>query len=205
MIAVIDNYDSFVHNLARYLNHLGRQTEVVRNDAVTVAELAAMEPEAIVISPGPCTPREAGISCDVVRQLGPTVPVLGVCLGHQAIAAALGGVICRAAPVHGRSSFLLHDGKHEFLGCANPFEAGRYHSLIIDRHSLPRELAVSAWLDDHTIMAIRHHHWPLRGWQFHPESILTPEGDRLLANWLRYVDRWYQLGEVKQNLAEQAS
>ena len=205
MIVVIDNYDSFVHNLARYLTRLGRQTAVLRHDAVTVTELAALQPEAIVLSPGPCTPREAGISCDVVRSMSSTTPILGVCLGHQAIAEAFGGEVTQASPVHGRSSFVIHDGQQEFSGLPNPLEAGRYHSLVVDRTSLPSCLAVSAWLDDHTVMAVRHQHLPTMGWQFHPESILTPQGDRLLTGWLHQVERWHRDANSKRPCVERAS
>jgi anthranilate synthase/aminodeoxychorismate synthase-like glutamine amidotransferase len=185
-ILLIDNYDSFVFNLARYLEELGVATQVVRNDAMSVAEVAAREPAAIVISPGPCTPREAGISLEVVRQLGGRIPMLGVCLGHQAMAEALGGRIVRARePVHGRTSLVEHAGEGLFAGLPNPLRAGRYHSLVADPDTLPAELTVTARTAEGIIMAFQHTRWPLWGVQFHPESILTEGGHRLLANFLR--------------------
>lgn len=184
MIALIDNYDSFVHNLARYVRRLGFHTEVIRNDAISVEALQAMRPAAIVISPGPCTPREAGISTEVVRRFHATIPILGVCLGHQTIAEALGGTVIRSHPAHGRSSLVRHDGLAEFAGLPPSFEAGRYHSLSVAQDTLPDELQVSAWLDDGTIMGIRHQAYRVYGWQFHPESVLTPWGDRLLRGLL---------------------
>lgn len=187
MIAVIDNYDSFVHNLSRYVVRLGYRTTVVRNDAISVAELQALRPQAIVISPGPCTPAEAGISLEIVRQLHAMIPILGVCLGHQAIAEALGGSVFRSPPVHGRSSKVHHDGRAEFRDVSEPFEAGRYHSLSVDRATLPACLSVSAWLEDGTMMAIRHRRYPVIGWQFHPESVLTPLGEHLLGSAFTYM------------------
>lgn len=185
MILLIDNYDSFVHNLARYLVELGAETEVVRNDALTVAQIAARRPQAIVISPGPCTPLEAGVSLEVVRQLGPTIPLLGVCLGHQAIAMALGGRVIRAPePVHGRTSPVQHASTPLFAGLPNPFRATRYHSLLVERDTLPAELIPTAQTDDGLIMAVEHAAWPVYGVQFHPESILTEGGHQLLANFL---------------------
>jgi len=185
MILLIDNYDSFVYNLARYLAELGCATEVLRNDAVTVAEVARMSPEAVVISPGPCTPNEAGISMDLIRELGPRIPILGVCLGHQALAAALGGNVVRAPePIHGRTSLMHHNGERLFTGLANPLTATRYHSLIVEESSLPTELRVTARTADGIPMALEHATWPAFGVQFHPESILTDSGHRLLANFL---------------------
>jgi anthranilate synthase/aminodeoxychorismate synthase-like glutamine amidotransferase len=185
MILLIDNYDSFVHNLARYFEELGQETLVVRNDTVGVDDVRKMRPAAIVVSPGPCTPCEAGISMELIRSLAAEIPMLGVCLGHQAIAQALGGRIIRAAePVHGRTSPVLHHGKRLFTGMPNPLRATRYHSLIIDEASLPVELRVVARTDDGVPMALEHLSWPLFGVQFHPESILTLEGHRLLANFL---------------------
>lgn len=185
MILLIDNYDSFVHNLARYLAELGCTTQVVRNDAITVTEIALLNPAAIVISPGPCTPQEAGISQAVVRALGPTIPILGVCLGHQAIASALGGRIVRASePVHGRTSLIEHHADGLFRGLPNPLRATRYHSLIVEEATLPCELSITARTEDGSPMALAHQTWPTLGVQFHPESILTDSGHRLLANFL---------------------
>lgn len=185
MILLIDNYDSFVHNLARYLQRLGQITHVVRNDAMTAADVAQLQPRAIVISPGPCTPTEAGCSVEIIRQVQ-NIPTLGVCLGHQAIAVALGGKVVRAVqPMHGRASTLEHDGKGLFAGLPPRFEVGRYHSLVVDEGTLPPELQVTARTDDGVIMAIAHRQRPLFGVQFHPESILTEHGYELLANFLR--------------------
>src|SRR5262245_41125024 len=185
MILLIDNYDSFVYNLARYLTELGCATQVVRNDSVTIAEVEQLSPEAIVISPGPCTPNEAGISLALIRELGPRVPLLGVCLGHQALGAALGANVVRAPePVHGRTSLIHHRGERLFAGLANPLRATRYHSLIVEEASLPAELIVTARTADGIPMALEHAHWPAFGVQFHPESILTDSGHRLLANFL---------------------
>ena len=186
MILCIDNYDSFVHNLARYLRRLGQTVVVVRNDAISADEIRALRPEAIVISPGPCWPRDAGCSLDVVKLLESEVPMLGVCLGHQVIAEALGGRVVRAAePMHGRASDILHDGRDLFAELPNPLRAGRYHSLIVEEESLPASLEIAARTADGTIMAIRHRRRPLYGVQFHPESVLTTCGYGLLANFLR--------------------
>jgi len=186
MILLIDNYDSFVFNLARYFERLGQPTRVIRNDAVTVAEILRFAPDAIVLSPGPCTPNEAGCSLAVVRQLAERVPILGVCLGHQAIAAAFGGRIVRATePMHGRTSPILHASQSLFAGLPNPFTACRYHSLVVERESLPAQLQITAWTADGTIMALEHRTQPVFGVQFHPESILTDGGYELLAAFLR--------------------
>jgi anthranilate synthase/aminodeoxychorismate synthase-like glutamine amidotransferase len=186
MILLIDNYDSFVHNLARYFRRLGTETRVVRNDLIDVAAVRNLKPQAIVLSPGPCTPAEAGCSLDVVRALGGQIPLLGVCLGHQAIGAALGGQIVRAQqPMHGRTSSIEHSRTGLFQDLPSPLTVGRYHSLVIDPQSLPAELQVTARTADGTIMAVAHREWPVWGVQFHPESILTEGGYQLLANFLR--------------------
>ncbi len=185
MIVLIDNYDSFVFNLARYFERLGQPTLVVRNDAITTSEIAAMRPQAVVISPGPCTPNEAGCSVPVIRELAETVPILGICLGHQAIGAALGGRVVRAAePMHGRTSQVFHRGQSVFAGLPAPLVACRYHSLIVEPESLPAELEIAAWTDDGTIMGLAHRRLPIVGLQFHPESILTDHGYALLINFL---------------------
>jgi anthranilate synthase/aminodeoxychorismate synthase-like glutamine amidotransferase len=186
MILLVDNYDSFVFNLARYLERLGCATRVVRNDAIGPREIAALGPAAVVLSPGPCTPAQAGCSLEVVRRLAPKIPILGICLGHQAIGAALGASVVRAAePVHGRTSRIFHDGQSVFAGLPSPIVACRYHSLVVERQSLPAELQVTAWTADGTIMALAHRELPVVGLQFHPESILTDTGYDLLAAFLR--------------------
>jgi len=186
MILVIDNYDSFTYNLVQYLGELGARIRVRRNDQVTLDEIAAMAPEQIVISPGPGRPEDAGISVDVIRRFGPTTPILGVCLGHQAIGIVYGGTVCRAqAPMHGKTSTVVHDGKGVFAGLGAPFEAGRYHSLVIADEKVPDELEIAARTkQDNTIMAVRHRTYPVHGVQFHPESVLTDEGRRILRNFL---------------------
>ncbi len=190
MILLIDNYDSFVFNLARYFERLGQPTHVVRNDAITPHAIAAMNPAAIVLSPGPCTPNEAGCSLDVVKELAGKFPILGICLGHQTIGAAFGAQIIRASePMHGRVSEVFHHHEREFASVASPFRACRYHSLVIDPATLPECLAVTAQTADGTIMAVSHRHLSIVGWQFHPESILTEPGYLLLANWLRQIGR----------------
>jgi anthranilate synthase/aminodeoxychorismate synthase-like glutamine amidotransferase len=186
MILLIDNYDSFVHNLGRYFQRLGQPTVVVRNDAISVAEIEQLRPQAVVLSPGPCTPSQAGCSLEVVRRLTGRVPILGVCLGHQAIGAALGGRVVRAdEPMHGQASQILHVGSGLFAGLPNPLRVGRYHSLVVDAASLPDELAVTAWTSDGAVMALAHRTHPVVGLQFHPESILTECGYDLLAGFLR--------------------
>lgn len=185
MILLIDNYDSFVHNLARYFRRLGQETQVVRNDAIDVHNVRQLRPDAIVLSPGPCTPQEAGCSVALVRELAGAVPLLGVCLGHQALAAAWGGRIVRAPePMHGRTSPVLHEGRGLFRGLPSPLTAGRYHSLVAEVATLPACLAVSARTADGIIMALEHREFPVFGLQFHPESVLTSHGYRLLANFL---------------------
>jgi anthranilate synthase/aminodeoxychorismate synthase-like glutamine amidotransferase len=185
MILVIDNYDSFTYNLVQYLGDLGAQLHVARNDQITCEEIERLAPERIVISPGPCTPREAGISCDVVRHFGAQLPMLGVCLGHQSIGDVYGGDVVRADRVwHGKTSMIHHDGRTVFRGLPNPFEATRYHSLIVRRESLPDCLEINAWTDDGIVMGFRHREHPVWGVQFHPESILTASGKDLLRNFL---------------------
>ena len=185
MILLIDNYDSFTYNLYHFLGELGAEVKVYRNDKITLDEIAALRPEKIVISPGPCTPKEAGISCDTIKRFGAAIPILGVCLGHQAIGAAYGGAIIRAPSImHGKLSDVSHDAKTIFRAVKNPFAAMRYHSLMIDPKSLPAELAISARSADDVIMAVRHKSFPVEGVQFHPESILAEDGKKLLKNFL---------------------
>ena len=185
MLLLIDNYDSFVHNLARYVRELGVPTQVHRNDAITIAAIEALAPSHIIISPGPCTPREAGISNAVIVDLGARIPILGVCLGHQCLAAALGGRVVRASrPRRGKTSPIHHFGQGLFAGVPSPFQATRYHSLIVEREGLPDCLEVVATTPENEIMALRHRSWPLWGVQFHPESVLTEHGYDLLKNFL---------------------
>ncbi|MHB8792424.1 MAG: anthranilate synthase component II [Thermoleophilia bacterium] len=185
-VLIVDNYDSFTYNLVQFLGELGAEIEVHRNDRITVAEIAEKAPTHVVISPGPCTPNEAGISMEVVKELGGKVPLLGVCLGHQSIGQVFGGKILRGeAPVHGKTSAVIHDGKTIFDGVENPFTATRYHSLILAQ-PIPDELELSAWTEDGVVMAVRHKTLPaLEGVQFHPESILTAPGKQILGNFLR--------------------
>jgi len=198
VVFVLDNYDSFTYNLVQYLGELGAQVEVRRNNEVTVGEIEAMHPERIVLSPGPCTPQEAGISIELIRHFagkgrgkgGKNVPLLGVCLGHQAIGAAFGGQVVRAKNLmHGKASQVEHDGKTIFRGLSSPMTATRYHSLIVAEKDLPDDLEVSAWTSDkdgtRVIMGLRHKNFPVEGVQFHPESVLTDEGKKLVANFLR--------------------
>ncbi len=181
MILLIDNYDSFVWNLARYVAELGEAPAVYRNDALTLDAISVLGPSHIIVSPGPCTPVEAGISVEVIRRFGPTVPILGVCLGHQAIGAAYGGEIVRArAPMHGKTSRIYHEGRSIFAGLPSPLTATRYHSLVIAPESCPPELEVTATTDDDEIMAVQHRGFPVTGVQFHPESVLTEYGYRML-------------------------
>ena len=185
MILVIDNYDSFVHNLARYLRELGWATEVVRNDAVDLDWIAARRPSHIVISPGPCTPHEAGISVALIERFGPTTPILGVCLGHQCIGQAFGGKVVRARrPMHGKTSLMRHDGAGIFTGLPNPLRATRYHSLVVAKEGLPADLVVTAESDEGEIMGLRHRSQPVEGVQFHPEAMLTQHGHKMLQNFL---------------------
>ncbi|HET9683021.1 MAG TPA: aminodeoxychorismate/anthranilate synthase component II [Gemmatimonadaceae bacterium] len=190
MLLVIDNYDSFTYNLVQYLGELGAEVEVRRNDAVTVDEIGRLAPSAIVLSPGPCAPAQAGVTVEVIRAWGRTTPTLGVCLGHQAIGEAYGGRVVRAAhAVHGKSSRITHDGTGIFAGLPSPLEVGRYHSLVVERASLPSQLHVSATSVDNPdeIHAVRHVSHPVWGVQFHPESVLTPHGKRILRNFLDQV------------------
>jgi anthranilate synthase/aminodeoxychorismate synthase-like glutamine amidotransferase len=189
MVFVLDNYDSFTYNLVQYLGELGAEIAVYRNDQVTVRQVEAMRPERIVISPGPCTPEEAGISIDLFRHFTGTLPILGVCLGHQALGAAFGGKVVRASHLmHGKTSQVTHDGQTVFKDLESPFTATRYHSLIVQPQDLPDELEVSAFTTEpdgsRTIMGLRHKKFPVEGVQFHPESVLTSEGKKLIANFL---------------------
>jgi anthranilate synthase/aminodeoxychorismate synthase-like glutamine amidotransferase len=182
---VIDNYDSFTYNLVQYLGELGQQLRVVRNDAMTVEEIVALKPERIVISPGPCTPKEAGISVETIKRLAGSIPILGVCLGHQSIGEAFGGEVVRAERLmHGKTSMIRHDQRTVFRNLPNPFEATRYHSLIVRRETLPSCLEISAETAEGEIMGLRHRTYPIEGVQFHPESILTRPGKDLLRNFL---------------------
>jgi anthranilate synthase component II len=184
-VLLIDNYDSFTYNLFQYLSELGAAVEVRRNDALSVADAAALQPDRIVVSPGPCTPAEAGISVEIIRELGARIPTLGVCLGHQAIGAAFGGAVVRAPQImHGKLSAIHHEGKGVFAGLPTPFTATRYHSLIVRRDDLPAELEVTAWSEDGLIMGLRHRELPIEGVQFHPESIMTDSGKNLLKTFL---------------------
>lgn len=190
MLLMIDNYDSFTYNLVQYLQSLGAEVKVVRNDAMTVDEIAKLAPERIVISPGPCTPNEAGVSLEVIERLGATTPILGVCLGHQSLGQAYGGNVIRAGRImHGKTSRIRHEGKGVFAGLPDAYEATRYHSLVVERSSLPETLEVTAWTENddgsfEEIMGLRHREFPVEGVQFHPESILTEHGHALLKNFL---------------------
>ena len=190
MILMIDNYDSFTYNLVQYLQSLGAEVKVVRNDAMTVDEIAKLAPERIVISPGPCTPNEAGVSLEIIERLGANTPILGVCLGHQSIGQAYGGNVIRAGRImHGKTSRIHHEGKGVFAGLPDAYEATRYHSLVVERSSLPDALEVTAWTENEDgsfeeIMGLRHREYPVEGVQFHPESILTEHGHALLKNFL---------------------
>ena len=185
MILVIDNYDSFTYNLVQYLGELGAEMRVFRNDEITVKEAVALNPEKVLVSPGPCTPKEAGISCDMIREFGPRLPVFGVCLGHQSIGEVYGGKVVRADRLmHGKTSPMIHEGRSVFKGLPSPFDATRYHSLIVERETLPDGLEITAWTAEGEIMGFQHKEYPVHGVQFHPESILTLEGKKLLQNFL---------------------
>ena len=194
---VIDNYDSFTFNLVQYLGELGLKTQVYRNDRINIKEIIQKDLMGIVISPGPCTPKEAGISVEVVQKLGAKIPILGVCLGHQAIGVAYGGKVIRAKKLmHGKSSYIYHQQKGIYQGIDNPFLAGRYHSLILDSYSLPSCLEVISYTDDDVIMGISHKEYPVLGVQFHPESILTASGKDILKNFVSFAQKFIE-GEIK--------
>jgi anthranilate synthase/aminodeoxychorismate synthase-like glutamine amidotransferase len=185
MLLILDNYDSFTYNLVQYFGELGAEMKIFRNDALTVEEVKALAPERICISPGPCTPNEAGISLELIRELGPTTPILGVCLGHQSIGQVYGGDVVRADRLmHGKTSPIQHNGSSVFKGLPSPFEATRYHSLIVKRDTLPDCLEITAWTEEGEIMGLRHKEHPVHGVQFHPESILTEHGKQMLENFL---------------------
>jgi len=189
-VVVIDNYDSFTYNLVQELGELGADLQVFRNDATDVERIRALAPQGIVVSPGPGRPEDAGISMAVVAELGPSVPLLGVCLGHQCIGQVFGGAVVRAPePMHGKTSEVHHDGAGVFEGLPQPLTATRYHSLMVDPTSVPAALRVTAWTADGVVMGLRHRDWPIEGVQFHPESVLSPDGPDLLANFLRMADR----------------
>ena len=185
MLLVIDNYDSFTYNLVQYFGELGAEMSIYRNDRITMDDIRAMNPERICVSPGPCTPKEAGISNDVIRELGATIPILGVCLGHQCIGHVYGADVIRAPRLmHGKTSMIHHHGDGLFTGLSNPFVATRYHSLIVERTSIPPELEITAETQEGEVMGLRHRKFPIFGVQFHPESILTTEGKQILRNFL---------------------
>ena len=190
MILVIDNYDSFTYNLVQYLGEMGQDLKIYRNDAIDIAKIKKLKPKQIVISPGPGNPKEAGISMDIIRELGTTIPILGVCLGHQCIGEVYGGNVVGAARLmHGKTSPILHDGKGLFKGLDNPFIATRYHSLLVERKSLPKDLVITAETKEKEIMGLRHKKFPVYGVQFHPESILTQGGKAILKNFLSLTRR----------------
>ncbi|MCP4649901.1 MAG: aminodeoxychorismate/anthranilate synthase component II [PVC group bacterium] len=186
MILLIDNYDSFTYNLVQYFGELKQKLKVIRNDKITIDRIKRLKPDYIVISPGPCTPKEAGLSCEIIKQFAGKIPILGVCLGHQCIGNAFGGKIVRAKNImHGKTSQIYHKKENIFKGISNPFTATRYHSLIIKKDTLPGCFSITAWTKDKTIMAIKHRKYPLWGLQFHPESILTKDGKKILSNFLK--------------------
>jgi anthranilate synthase component 2 len=190
-IVLVDNYDSFTFNLVQYLGELGSDVRVFRNDQIDVAGIRALRPRGLVVSPGPCTPDEAGVSLEAIRSLAGEMPILGVCLGHQAIGQAFGGKVVRNARiVHGKASPVLHRGDGVYAGLPSPFDAGRYHSLVVERASLPRDLRITSWTREGEIMGLRHRRLEVEGVQFHPESILTAQGKALLGNWLSRVKGW---------------
>ena len=188
-VFIIDNYDSFTFNLVQYLGELGAKTQVLKNDECTVQDIEAAAPSGVLLSPGPCTPNEAGVCLEVLAKLSSKIPILGVCLGHQAIGQAFGGRVVRAGRLmHGKTSPIEHDGTGIFAGLPRPFQATRYHSLLVERASLPEALAITAWTAEGEIMGLCHRTLPVTGVQFHPESILTPDGKQLLGNWLRQLE-----------------
>ncbi len=190
MILMIDNYDSFTFNIVQYLGQMGEDVQVYRNDKITLDGIRELKPQAIFLSPGPCSPREAGITVDVIREFHASIPLMGICLGHQAIGFAFGGEVIRAGRImHGKVSPVRHDGKTIFAGLPNPFTAGRYHSLVVRPETLPTCLEVSARTDEGEIMGLRHKEYPVEGIQFHPESVLTPQGKRILRNFLKTLGR----------------
>ena len=190
-IVLVDNYDSFTFNLVQYLGELGADVRVFRNDQIDVAGIRALRPRALLVSPGPCTPDEAGVSLEAIRSLAGELPILGVCLGHQAIGQAFGGKVVRNDRiVHGKASPVLHRGEGVYAGLPSPFDAGRYHSLVVERASLPRDLRITSWTREGEIMGLRHRRLEIEGVQFHPESILTGQGKALLGNWLSRVKGW---------------
>lgn len=186
MILIIDNYDSFVYNLARYVVELDHQCEVYRNDKISLLKIKELNPTHIIISPGPCTPNEAGVSLDIIKYLGATTPILGVCLGHQAIGQAFGGKVVRAQnPMHGKASWIKHNGTGLFHGLEQPLQTGRYHSLVVSSEQFPQELEITGYCEQGEIMALQHKHYPIFGVQFHPESVLTKQGHQLLKNFIK--------------------
>jgi len=190
MILMIDNYDSFTFNIVQYLEQMGEKVETYRNDKITPEEIKRKKPRAIFLSPGPCTPKEAGITVDVISEFYKDVPIMGICLGHQSIGYAFGAKVLRADRImHGKTSQVKHDGKTIFAGLPNPFPAGRYHSLIVVRETLPDFLEVSAETEEGEIMGLRHKEYPVEGIQFHPESVLTPQGKRIIRNFLKYTGK----------------
>jgi len=198
MILLIDNYDSFTFNLVQYFGELGQEIEVYRNDQITLLDIESKKPDYIVISPGPCTPNEAGISLDIVKELSGKIPILGVCLGHQTIAQAFGGKVVRAKRLmHGKTSLIYHDGKMVFTNIGEPFRATRYHSLIVEPDSIPKEIEVTAWTKEGEIMGLRHKELAVEGLQFHPEAILTEHGKKMLANFIKYYAEKKDAVDVK--------
>ena len=190
MILMIDNYDSFTFNIVQYLGQMGEEIQVRRNDRIAIEEIKKMKPQSIFISPGPCTPREAGMTVDIIRGFYKDIPIMGICLGHQSIGYAFGGEIIRAERImHGKTSPIINDGKTIFAGLPNPFSAGRYHSLLVRRECLPCCLEISAETAEGEIMGLRHREYPVEGIQFHPESVLTPQGKRIIRNFLKYTGR----------------